>query len=96
VQAHASECYRDCGRPQGVPALSDQLAAVAVTMGERLAAMTPGVQRRSLPSMSCLFAATSPRTSGSELLVLARFLEGQVHLAKILACGAARWVRPTV
>jgi hypothetical protein len=36
VQAHASECYRGCGRPLGVPALSDQLAAVAVTMGERL------------------------------------------------------------
>ncbi len=36
VQAHASECYRGCGRPLGVPALSDQLAAVAVTMGEHL------------------------------------------------------------
>jgi hypothetical protein len=36
VQAHASECYRSCCRPLGVPSLSDQLAAVAVTMGERL------------------------------------------------------------
>ena len=36
VQAHASECYRGCDRPLGVPALSDQLAAVAVTMGEHL------------------------------------------------------------
>jgi hypothetical protein len=32
-QAHASECYRGHGRPFDVPALSDQLAAVAVTMG---------------------------------------------------------------
>ena len=36
VQAHASECYRGCDRPWGVSALSDQLAAVAATMGERL------------------------------------------------------------
>jgi hypothetical protein len=36
VQAHASECYRGCGRQLGVPALSDQFAAVAVTTGERL------------------------------------------------------------
>ena len=36
VQAHASECYRGCGCPLGVSALSDQLAAGAVTMGERL------------------------------------------------------------
>jgi hypothetical protein len=36
VQAHASECYRGCCHPLGVPALSDQFAAVAVTMGERL------------------------------------------------------------
>jgi hypothetical protein len=35
VQAHASECYRGCGRPLGVSALSAQLAAGAVTMGER-------------------------------------------------------------
>jgi hypothetical protein len=36
VQAHASERYPGCGRPSGVSALSDQLAAGAVTMGERL------------------------------------------------------------
>jgi len=36
VQAHASEHYRGCGHPLGVSALSDQLAARAVTMGERL------------------------------------------------------------
>jgi hypothetical protein len=36
VQAYASECYRGCGRPLGVSALSDQFAARAVTMGERL------------------------------------------------------------
>jgi hypothetical protein len=36
VQVHASECYRGCWRPLSVPALSDQVAAVAVTMGERL------------------------------------------------------------
>jgi hypothetical protein len=36
MQVHASERYRGCGRPLGVPALSDQLAAVAVMMGERL------------------------------------------------------------
>src|SRR5215471_4815007 len=36
VQAHASECYRGCGRPLGVSALSDQLAGGAVTIGERL------------------------------------------------------------
>ena len=36
MQAHASECYRGCGRTLDIPALSDQLAAVAVTMGERL------------------------------------------------------------
>ena len=35
---------------------------------------TPG--RDYLPSMSCVFTATSSRTSGAELLVLARFLEG--------------------
>jgi hypothetical protein len=36
VQAHASEYYRGCSRPLGVPAPSDQFAAGAVTMGERL------------------------------------------------------------
>ena len=36
LQAHASERYRGCGHPLGVSALSDQLAARAVTMGERL------------------------------------------------------------
>ena len=36
VQAHASGCYRGCGRPLGVSALSGQLAARAVTMGARL------------------------------------------------------------
>ena len=36
VQAHASECHRGCGRPLGVSALSDQPAAGAVMMGERL------------------------------------------------------------
>jgi hypothetical protein len=46
-QAHASECYRGCGRPLDVPALSDQLAAVAVTMGERLGGDDAGAQRRS-------------------------------------------------
>jgi hypothetical protein len=34
---HASDCCHGCGRPlDDVPALSGQLAAVAVTMGERL------------------------------------------------------------
>jgi hypothetical protein len=42
VQAHASECHRGCGRPLGVSALSDQLAAVAVTMGERLGSEDAG------------------------------------------------------
>ena len=36
MQAHASDCYRGCGRPLGVSALSDQFAAGAVTIGERL------------------------------------------------------------
>src|SRR5215469_5594353 len=42
------------------------------------------------PSMSCVFTATSPRTSGTELLVLARFLEGWVHPSKNLACAGRR------
>src|SRR5262249_17159317 len=42
AQPHASECYRGCGRPLGVSALSDQLAAGAVTMGERLSSDDAG------------------------------------------------------
>src|SRR6516162_1847218 len=46
--------------------------------------------KRSRPSMGCVFTATSPRTSGTELLVLARFLEGWVHPSKNLACAGRR------
>src|SRR5215472_2853248 len=52
--------------------------------------LVPGLVPRGSPSMSCVFTATSPRTSGTELLVLARFLEGWVHPSKNLACAGRR------
>jgi hypothetical protein len=42
VRAHASGCCCGCGRSLDIPALSDQFAAVAVTMGEHLRSDSAG------------------------------------------------------